>query len=65
MRVVLILVERFGNGKIDALPIIEDYKDFKATDKTKKIDRLLKYRIDGTEAYKINKKNKKSLKINN
>lgn len=58
MRTMLILMDRFGDGKIDALPIIEDYKTFKGDEKITKTNRILKYRIDGKQAYKINSKNK-------
>lgn len=58
MRTILILIERFASGKIDALPILEDFKQFKATEKSNKVKRILKYRVSGTEAYKINKERK-------
>lgn len=58
MRTMLILMDRFADGKIDALPIVEDYKNFKNNETDKKSQRLLKYRIDGKKAYQINKKNK-------
>lgn len=58
MRTMLILMDRFADGKIDALPIVEDYKNFKNSETDKKSQRLLKYRIDGKKAYQINKKNK-------
>jgi len=59
MRTMLILMDRFADGKIDAMPILEDFKNFKAEEKIRKSKRILKYRIDGDIAYKINKRNKK------
>ena len=58
MRTILILISRFADGKIDALPIIEDYKAFKEQEVINKTQRILKYRIDGSSAYKINKAKK-------
>jgi len=59
MRACLILINRFSKGKIDALPVIEDYKIFKQQEVHNKTMRILKNRIDGKLAYKINKRNKK------
>lgn len=58
MRAILILIERFNTGNINAMPIVEDYKSFKEKDREDKLFRLLKYRIDGKEAYEINSKRK-------
>jgi len=52
MRTTLILIERFASGKIDALPVLQNYKDWKYTEKYAKTKRLLKYRIDGSESKK-------------
>lgn len=58
MRTMLILMDRFSDGKLDAMPILQEYKEFKASETDRKSQRLLRYRIDGNQAYKINKKNK-------
>lgn len=58
MRTMLILMERFARGKIDALPVIEDFRRFKSEENQRKTQRILKYRIDGKQAYKINRKKK-------
>ena len=36
MRTMLILMDRFASGKIDAMPILEDYKLFKTEDQINK-----------------------------
>lgn len=54
MRTMLILIERFANGQIDATPIMSDYATFKEREKITKTNRILKYRIDGGKAYAIN-----------
>lgn len=56
MRATLILIEHFAKGKINALPILEEYKTFRYSDKDRKIIRLLKNRINGDKAFKIHKK---------
>jgi antitoxin component of RelBE/YafQ-DinJ toxin-antitoxin module len=58
MRTILILIERFSDGKIDAMPIVEDYKNFDVQDKLDRKNRMLVYRIDGGKAYRLNQKNK-------
>jgi hypothetical protein len=55
MRTVLILMERFGNGQIDALPILEDYKKYTQADIQLKTNRLLTHRINGKQAHEIHK----------
>jgi len=58
MRAILILIRKFATGSIDALPIIKEYKEFKDEDMNQRSIRLTKYRIDGKQAYKINKEKK-------
>lgn len=58
MRTILILIKRFAEGHIDALPIIEEYKVFKTDEIDRKTQRILRHRIDGKQAYKINAKKK-------
>jgi antitoxin component of RelBE/YafQ-DinJ toxin-antitoxin module len=55
MRVVMVLIERFGLGQIDAMPIIEDCKKFNETDIQLKTNRLLTHRINGKQAHEIHK----------
>jgi antitoxin component of RelBE/YafQ-DinJ toxin-antitoxin module len=59
MRTCLILIRNFARGRIDALPIIKEYKEFKANDMNDRVVRMTKYRIDGNEAYKLNKERNK------
>lgn len=55
MRVLLILMGKFVNGEIDALPIIKEFKAYKQQDFSNRGIRLLKNRINGKQAYNIHK----------
>lgn len=61
MRTTLILIRKFARGSIDALPIIQEYKEYKDNDTNLRTVRLAKYRIDGDKAHKINKEKKHDL----
>lgn len=58
MRTMIILMERFTNGLIDTLPIIQDYQAFRTDEIDKKTKMLLKHRIHGGTAFQINKQKK-------
>lgn len=53
MRVILILMGKFVDGTIDAMPVIQAFKDYKEGDISNKTIMLLKNRITGKQAYKI------------
>ena len=59
MRTVLIMIKKFANGEFDAMPIIKTYKEFYEDNKDCRTQRLLKYRIDGGQAFRIHQKRKK------
>lgn len=59
MRTTLILIRKFARGSIDALPIIKEYKEYKDNDVNLRSVRLVKYRINGDKAHKINRERKK------
>lgn len=58
MRTTIILIRKFARGSIDALPIIEEYKQYKANDINERTINLIKSRIDGRKAHKLNKEKK-------
>jgi antitoxin component of RelBE/YafQ-DinJ toxin-antitoxin module len=64
MRVMIIMMEKFAQGKIDSEAIFERYKQFKKQEVDNKIKRIIKYRIDGGKAYQIsNRKKQQDLKL--